>query len=58
MQQRMASLVINGKRNTWSCEGSMPQCKGMPGLESESGCVGEQGEKEGGKRRGFLDGDH
>jgi hypothetical protein len=29
------------------CEGSMPQCRGMPRPESRSGWVGEQGEREG-----------
>jgi hypothetical protein len=32
----------NGRRGPWSCEGSMPQYRGMPGLGS--GWVGEQGE--------------
>jgi hypothetical protein len=27
----------------WSCEVSMPQCRGMPGPGSRSGWVGEQG---------------
>jgi hypothetical protein len=26
-----ALLDINGKRGPWSCEGSMPQCREMPG---------------------------
>jgi hypothetical protein len=30
----------------WSCEGSMYQCRGMPGLGSRSGWVGEQGKVE------------
>ena len=29
--QRMDLLDINGKRGPGSCEGSMPQCRGMPG---------------------------
>ena len=29
----------------WSCEVSMPQCRGMPGPGSRSGWVGEQGEE-------------
>jgi len=33
MQQRMALSGINGKRSLWSCEGSMPQCRRMPGQE-------------------------
>jgi hypothetical protein len=36
-----------------SCEGSMPQCRGMPGPGSRSGWVGEQG---GGGDRGFSEG--
>jgi hypothetical protein len=27
----MAYSVINGRRGSWSCEGSMTQYKGMPG---------------------------
>jgi hypothetical protein len=33
-------------------EGSMPQCRGMPGPGSGSGWVGEQGDGTGGFRRG------
>ena len=51
MQQRMN---INERRDTWSCEGSMPHCRGMPEQENRSGWVGEQGE-EGWDRR-FLEG--
>jgi hypothetical protein len=36
-------LVINGRIGPWSCEGSMPQYRGMPGPGSESGWVGEKG---------------
>ena len=43
----MALLDINGRRGPWSCEGSMPQCRRMPGPESKSGWAGEQGEREG-----------
>jgi hypothetical protein len=39
----MALLDINGRRVPWSCDGSMPQCRGMPGWGSKSGWVGEQG---------------
>jgi hypothetical protein len=46
--------VINGRRGLWSCEGSMPQYRGMPGPGIWSGWVGEQGEWEG--DRGFLEG--
>jgi hypothetical protein len=47
-------LVINRRRGPWSCEGSMPQYKGIYGPGSRSGWVGEQGE--GGEDRGFLEG--
>jgi hypothetical protein len=40
----MALLDINGRRGTWSCEGSMPQCRGIPGPGRGSGWVSEQGE--------------
>jgi hypothetical protein len=46
-------LAINGRRDPWSCEGSMPQYRGMPGPGGRSGWVGEQGEGEGG--RGVLE---
>ena len=39
----MALSGINGRRGPWSCEGLMPQCRGMPGQGSGSGWVGEQG---------------
>jgi hypothetical protein len=29
IQQRTALLDINGRRGLWSCEGLMPQCRGM-----------------------------
>jgi hypothetical protein len=32
---------INGRRGPWSCEGSMPQCRGMPGWGGRNACVGE-----------------
>jgi hypothetical protein len=35
------------------CEGSVPQCRGMPGPGSRSGWVGEQGEV--GGDRGFSE---
>jgi hypothetical protein len=34
----------------------MLQCRGMPGPGSRSGWVGEQGEGEGNRRRGFSEG--
>jgi hypothetical protein len=40
----MAYSDISGRRGPLSYEGSMPQCGGMPGPESRSGWVGEQGE--------------
>ena len=40
-----------GGDTPWSCGGSMPQCRGMPGSGSRSGWVGEQGER--GGDRGF-----
>ena len=46
--------LVNGRRNPWSCEDSMPQCREMPGQGSGSGWVGEQGE--GRWNRGFLEG--
>ena len=50
----MAKLDINRRRGLWSCEGSMPQYREMPGPGSESRCFGEQGE--GGDDRGFSEG--
>jgi hypothetical protein len=35
------------EESPWSCEGSMPQCRRIPGPESRSGRVGEQGEGRG-----------
>jgi hypothetical protein len=32
---------FTGRRGPWSLEGSMPQCRGMPGQGSGSGWVGE-----------------
>jgi hypothetical protein len=61
MNQRMAMLVINGRRGPWSFEGWMPQCRGMPGWGRGSGWVGgwrntliEAGG--GGWARGFSEG--
>ena len=45
----VAENGINGRRGPWSCEGSMPQCRGMPRQRSRSKWVGEQG-VEGGDR--------
>jgi hypothetical protein len=46
-------LIINGKRGSWSCEGSIPQYRGMPGPGRGSGWVGEQGV--GGEDRGISE---
>jgi hypothetical protein len=37
---------MDGTRGPWSCEGSMPQCRGMPGPRSWSRWTGEQGRGE------------
>ena len=31
---------ISGRGGPWSCEGSMPQCRGMPGRGGRSGWAG------------------
>jgi hypothetical protein len=36
---------MGGEALPWSCEGSRPQCRGVPGPGSESGWVGEQGKE-------------
>ena len=46
-------MVIDRRRGPWSCEGSMPQCRGMPGPGSGSGWVGELGKP--GEDRGFSE---
>ena len=53
MQQRMAYLVINGRRGPRSCKGSMPQYRGMPGMGMGEGRLGSRGK---GRDRGFLEG--
>ena len=45
---------INERRGPWSCEGLMPQYRGMPGPGSGSGWVGKQGK--GGRGRGPSEG--
>jgi hypothetical protein len=45
---------INGRRGPRSCEVSIPQDRGMPGLGMGVGGLGEQGEGEG--DRGFSEG--
>jgi hypothetical protein len=39
LQQRMTLLGINGRRGPWSCEGSMPQHRGMLGQSDERGAA-------------------
>ena len=46
--------VINGRRDPWSCEGSMPQYRGIQGPGSRSRWVGDQ--REGRRDRRFLEG--
>ena len=46
-------MVINGRRDPWSCEGSLPQNREMPGPGNRSGWIGEQGK--GGGDRGFSE---
>ena len=43
----MAFLDISGRRGLWSCEGSMPQCRGTSGQGSGNEWVSEQGEGDG-----------
>ena len=42
MWERMAYSAINGRRGPRSCEGSMPQYRGMPGLRMGSRGRGEE----------------
>jgi hypothetical protein len=44
----MALWDINERRGSRSCDGSMPQCRGMPGQGSRSGWV-----RAGGGRMGW-----
>jgi hypothetical protein len=46
MLQRMALSDINDRKGSWSCEGSMPQCRGMPGHERGSGWVSKHWERD------------
>jgi hypothetical protein len=48
----MALLVINGRRGPWSCEGFMPQYRGMPGPGMGVGGLGSRGRGD----RGFFEG--
>ena len=47
-------MVINERRGPWSCEGFMPQDRGMLEPGSKSGWVEDQGER--GEDRGFWRG--
>jgi hypothetical protein len=47
---------INGRRDSLSYEGAMPQCAGMPRPGSGSGWVGDQGEGGGDRGECFLEG--
>jgi hypothetical protein len=49
----MAFLVINGRTDPRSCEGSVPQYRGM--LSQEAG-MGGLGNGDGGEDRGFSEG--
>jgi hypothetical protein len=40
----MALLYINESIGPWSCDGSISQCRGLPGSGSRIGWVGEHGE--------------
>ena len=51
----MALWDISERRGPWSCEGLMPQYRGMSGPGSGSGCVGEQGKR--GWDRGLFEGE-
>jgi hypothetical protein len=50
----MALWDINERRCPWSCEGSMPQFRRMPGQENRRRWVSDQGE--GGREDGFQRG--
>jgi hypothetical protein len=43
-------VSINGRKGPWSCEGSMPQYRGMPGPGTGVGGLGSRG-------RGVEEGD-
>jgi hypothetical protein len=50
----MAKSVINGMRGPWSCEGSMPQYRGMPGPRMGVGVLGSRGRRDGGGGGDFF----
>jgi hypothetical protein len=43
----------NGRGGPWSCEGLIPQCRGMPGLGGSSGWVGEHPQRSSVRRLGI-----
>jgi len=57
---------INGRKNPWSCEGSMSQCRGLPGQGGRREWVGgwgsalmvAGGKGDGGWEKEFLKGDN
>ena len=51
----MALWDINEKRGLWPCEGSIAQCRGMPGQGSGSGWIIEK--EEGKWDRGVFGGE-
>jgi len=51
----MALYHISGRTGPWLCEGSMPQCRGMPGLGGRKG-VGRWVEEHSHRRRGRRSG--
>jgi hypothetical protein len=50
----MTLLDINAMKEPWSCEDSIPQCRGMPGQGSRSERIVDQGEE--GWYRGLVEG--
>jgi hypothetical protein len=46
-EQRMTLSGINERRDPWSCEGSMPQCRRMPGQGSGIGGLVSRGRERG-----------
>ena len=43
----MAYSVINGRRGSWSCEGSTLECRGIPGTSMGVSGLGSRGSGEG-----------
>jgi hypothetical protein len=46
---------ISGRKGPWSCEGSMPQCRGIQGQGGGSGWVGEYPHRNRGRGDGIGD---